>query len=169
MNVRSPPAPGRRRFLQGLALSSLGLGVATGRAAAPAGGGPDLSSPEDLLAASVRMRGTLDERLAFIWMRGTRYTLVDGMATPLCGYLGGSITRYRQLADDAYEFLLYEISYYTDLQSGEVLDTLRMPHVDRDVDVPLYRTGPGRHVIMMSNEEELEWSSESSTSEELAR
>jgi hypothetical protein len=164
-------SPARRRLLKGLALSSVGLASLPrdGIAAAHAAPELDLSSPGNLLAASVKMRGTLDEQLAFIWLRGLRYTLVDGTATPICGYLGGSITRYRQLADDAFEFLLYEISYYTDLETGEVLQTLRMPHTGREVEVPLYRTGPGRHVIMMSNEEELDWSAERTTSEELAK
>lgn len=162
-------SPTRRNLLKGLAVTSFGLGsLPRGLAAAPAGGALDLSSPADLLSASVKMRGTLDGRLAFIWLRGLRYTLVDGVATPLCGYLGGSITRYRQLADDAFEFLLYEVSYYTDLDTGEVLETLRMPHTDRVVEVPRYRTGPGRHVIMMSNEEELDWNAGKTTSEDLA-
>lgn len=163
------PAVSRRQLLGGLGLASVGLGIAPDPGAASPAAELGLDSPEALLAASVRMRGSLDQRLAFIWMRGTRFTLIDGVATPLCGYLGGSITRYRQLAADAYEFLLYEISYYTDLDTGEVLKTLRMPRADKVVDVPLYRTGPGRHVVMMSNEEELEWSSEKTTSEALAR
>lgn len=171
MTARYRASPSRRRLLQGLALASVGLGSLPRETSAAAHAAPelDLSSAASLLSASVKMRGTLDERLAFVWLRGLRYTLVDGTATPLCGYLGGSITRYRQLADDAFEFLLYEISYYTDLDSGEVLQTLRMPHTGREVAVPLYRTGPGRHVIMMSNEEELDWSAERTTSEELAQ
>ena len=161
----------RRQVLKGLALTSFGL--AGFRAVPAAGSTPagnlDLGTPAKLLRALVRMRGSLDESIACIWLRGIRYTLVDGEALPLCAYLGGSITRYRQLADDMYEFLIYEISYYTDIESGEILETLRMPYTDREVSVPLYRSGPGRHVIMMANEEELEWSRESTTSEELAR
>ena len=161
----------RRQVLKGLALTSFGLagyrpGQATGSTAADI---LDLGTPARLMRALVRMRGSLDERIAFIWLRGIRYTLVDGEALPLCAYLGGSITRYRRLADDMYEFLIYEISYYTDIESGEILNTLRMPYTDREVAVPLYRSGPGRHVIMMANDEELEWSRESTTSEELAK
>ena len=161
----------RRQILKGLALTSFGLaGFRAGPAAgSTAAGNLDLATPAKLLRALVRMRGSLDESIACIWLRGIRYTLVDGEALPLCAYLGGSITRYRQLADDMYEFLIYEISYYTDIESGEILETLRMPYTDREVSVPLYRSGPGRHVIMMANEEELEWSRESTTSEELAR
>ena len=81
----------RRHLLQGLTLSSLGLatlGAQTGLAASSLTT-PDLSQPENLLAASIKMRGSLDERLAFVWMRGTRYTLVNGEALA------------RQLAPDA--------------------------------------------------------------------
>lgn len=170
MATRSSLSGTRRDLLKGLALTSVGLASLPREGFAAAASAPelDLSSPAGLLSASVKMRGTLDERLAFVWLRGLRYTLVDGVATPLCGYIGGSITRYRQLADDAFEFLLYEVSYYTDLETGEMLRTLRMPHTGREVDVPLYRTGPGRHVVMMSNEEELDWNANKTTSQELA-
>lgn len=157
----------RRRMLQGLTLASFGLATVGGAGAdeAPVA----LQSPAELLTALVKMRGSLDERLAFIWLRGLRYTLVGGEARPLCGFLSGAITRYRQLDIDTFEFLLYEVSYYTDIETGELLKELRMPYTDRDVEVPLYRTGPGRHVIMMANNEELDWSSERTTSEELAQ
>jgi hypothetical protein len=161
----------RRNLLGGLALTSFGLGsFAAARSADAAGAGRlDLASPDGLMTALVRMRGRLDEQLSFIWMRGLRYTLIDGDALPLCGYLGGGIVRYRRLGDAMFEFLLYEISYYTDLETGEVLQTVRMPRTGREVSVPLYRTGPGRHVIMMANQEELDWSRERTTSAELAR
>lgn len=172
MGSAMAPLLSRRRALQGLVLSSFGLAAAPppGTAGeATTQGGLNLTSPAELLAALVRMRGTLDETLAFVWLRGLRYTLVDGEALPLCGYLGGSITRYRRLADDAFEFVLYEISYYTSIETGEVLDKLRMPYTGTEVAVPLYRTGPGRHVIMMANQEELDWSRDRTTSEELAK
>ena len=87
----------------------------------------------------------------------------------MCGYLGGAITRYRRLGDDMFEFVMYEISHYTDLETGKQLETISMPVTGREVAVPLYRTGPGRHVIMMENEEELYWSKELTTSAEVAR
>lgn len=171
MRARHPDIVSRRRLLQGLALTSFGLAALGGARRAGAADPPaaDFQSPADLLTSLVRMRGSLDERLVYVWLRGLRYTLVDGEALPLCAYLGGSITRYRRLADDMFEFLLYEVSYYTDIETGEMLQTLRMPYTGKEVEVPLYRTGPGRHVIMMANEEELEWSREKTTSEELAR
>jgi hypothetical protein len=160
----------RRGVLKGLALSSFGLAVPAGTASRGVDGAPaGFAAPAELLTKLVKMRGSLDGRLVFIWLRGLRYTLVNGEAAPLCSYLGGSITRYRRLADDMFEFLLYEVSYYTDIETGEVLETLRMPYTDKDVSVPLYRTGPGRHVIMMANEEELDWSKERTTTEELAK
>lgn len=172
MGGTSWPRLSRRQALGGLALASFGLGRVAAQpapAAAPGASSVDLESPAGLLTSLVRMRGSLDERLCYIWLRGLRYTLIDGEAKPLCGYLGGSITRYRRLADDMFEFLLYEISYYTDIRSGEVLEKLRMPRTGREVSVPLYRTGPGRHVIKMANEEELDWSRKRTTSDELAR
>ncbi len=171
MPTRTGSPHTRRQVLSGLALSSFGLAAIPKilPAAATARSELNLSLPAQLLSASIKMRGSLDERLAFVWMRGIRYTLVNGEALPLCGYVGGSITRYRQLSEEAFEFLLYEVSYYTDLATGEVLKTLRMPYTNKDVEVPLYRTGPGRHVVMLSNQEELEWSEKKTTSAEMAR
>ena len=171
MRLTSARPWSRRQVLGGLALSSFGLcSFAAGRPQDPAVPGvPDLESPDGLMTALVRMRGRLDEQLSFVWLRGLRYTLIDGEAVPLCGYLGGGITRYRRLGEAMFEFLLYEVSYYTDLQSGDVLQRLRMPRTGREVDVPLYRTGPGRHVIMMANREELDWNRDRTTSAELAR
>jgi len=161
----------RRQVLGGLALSSFGLaGV---RADSTLGGSEradvDLKSTSGLLTSLVRMRGSLDEQLLYVWLRGLRYTLIEGEAVPLCGYLGGSIARYRRLADDMFEFLLYEISYYTSIETGDVLRTLRMPATGKTVTVPLYRTGPGRHVIMLANQEELDWHRGRTTSAELAK
>ena len=91
----------RRRLLGGMALASLGVGQAI-----PAQAGDlTLGSPADVLSALVKMRGRLDEKLAYIWLRGVQYTLIDGIARPMCGYLGGGITRYRRLDDDMYEFV----------------------------------------------------------------
>jgi hypothetical protein len=44
-----------------------------------------------------------------------------------------------------------------------------MPYTNKEVKVPLYRTGPGRHVVMLANEEELDWSRERTTTDELAK
>lgn len=160
----------RRRLLGGLALASFGIGrVAAGTPPAAGPAPVRLDSEADVLTALIRMRGRLDEKPCFIWLRGIQYALIDGIATPMCGYLGGGITRYRRLAEDMFEFRLYEISYYTDLDSGEQLKTIRMPVTGREVAVPLYRTGPGRHVLMMENQEELDWSKELTTSAEVAR
>ncbi len=161
----------RRHMLGGLALASFGVGrLAHGAVdAVRAPATVYFDSPGSVMTALVKMRGHLEGKPTFIWLRGVQYTLIDGEAVPMCGYLGGAITRYRRLGDDTFEFVMYEISYYTDLETGKQLETVRMPVTGREVAVPLYRTGPGQHVIMMENEEELYWSKELTTSAEVAR
>ena len=119
----------------------------------------DLTDPDALLRTQVRLRGSLDDRLVYVWLRGKRFALSNGEIKPICGYLGLAITRYRPLDDGSYEFKLYEVSFYTDLETGQPLKRLTMPFTGTTVDVPLYRTGPGTHVVKLENREQLRFDS----------
>lgn len=164
----------RRTLLQGAGASVLaGPVAATATASAREADARrhrlDLTDPEDLLTALAKLRGSLDERLVFIWLRGRKVAWVRGEMQPLCGMLHFSITRWRRVAADAFEMRLYELSYYTDVETGAWSETLRMPFTGRRVSNPLYRTGPGQHIVKVANVEEMSWSKANTTSEAVAR
>lgn len=123
----------------------------------------------DRLEALVKMRGSTDGRTGFAWIRGTRYAQVGGKLEPMCGLLNCTITRYRRISPDAFDMRLYEMSFYTNPETGVYQPELKMPFTGKSVEVPLYRTGPGQHVVKTSNSEEMTWSKENTTSEEAAR
>ena len=122
----------------------------------------------DRLEALVKMRGSTDGRTGFAWIKGTRYAQVGGKLEPMCGLLNCTISRYRRLSDDAFDLRLYETSFYTNPETGVYQPELKMPFTGKMVDVPLYRTGPGHHVVKTSNSEEMSWGKENTTSEEAA-
>ena len=127
------------------------------------------TAPLDRLEALVKMRGGTDGRIGFAWIKGVRYALVGGRLEPMCGVLNCTITRYRRLTPDSFDLRLYEISFYTNLATGQYQPALKMPFTSKTVDVPLYRTGPGQHVVKTSNKEEMSWSKKNTGDEAAAR
>jgi hypothetical protein len=137
----------RRALLAG-SMASAALGAAPARAAS----GMDLPdrlgndavplSDTDLLAALVRLRGSVDGRVTAGWLESWRYAVIDGEAWPLCRVLAGALSRFERKRDDLYEATILEITHYLDFATGELLDTLMMPVTGRVVKVPPYRIGP---------------------------
>ena len=59
----------------------------------------------------------------------------DRRLEPLFGYEGFGMTRTFQVGEYAWQKLHKEVSYYTDLKTGEVMDTWRNPMLDETVKV----------------------------------
>ena len=84
----------------------------------------DFSKPEDNLTAWVKLVGSLDGKETCGYYKGdvVAVTAPDQKNTPLFGYEGFGMSRVTQLPDGRYENLHREISYYTDLRTGEILE-----------------------------------------------
>lgn len=102
----------------------------------------DLNDPWDRLTALAKLRGSLDGRTVMWWMKGVRYGVVDQVVTPLFGMLIGSFQRLRPLPGKGFELNMLELSYFTDLQTGAVLDTFVNPYNGKKCVVPEQRLGP---------------------------
>jgi hypothetical protein len=145
------PVPGllaRRAVLAGT-VASAALQAGSSWAAGARADPPDSLGNEavplsdtDLLAALVRLRGSLDGRVTAGWLESWRYAVIDGEAWPLCRVLAGALSRFERKRDDLYEATILEITHYLDFATGELLDTLTMPVTGRVVKVPPYRIGP---------------------------
>lgn len=116
-----------------------------------------LMSEDNLLHIAKKMRQTTDDRPVFTWLRGVSFTHSGDEVLPFYRYVSVGITRAGPITNDQYPFSLYEIGFYTDYETGEVLDTVTVPLTGKKVSVPLYRTGPGLHVSKKQNTEKLEW------------
>jgi hypothetical protein len=147
----------RRAYLKGM-LSSLALSATVAESATKAEALASRLSGTALLDAFARMRGSSDGKISFGWLNATRSTVIDGEITPLCGMIAGAMQRWERIAGDRYEVTVLEVAHYTNLATGELLDTLKMPHTGRTVQVPRYRFGPTkvRFAVALDEWEEFE-------------
>ena len=88
------------------------------------------------------MRASTDGSLRFGWLQAKRLAYIDGEITPLLGLLAGTVSQARDNGDGTYDVNVIEITYYLDVETGELLDTLTMPGTGKAVKIPLYRSGP---------------------------
>ncbi|TDJ44669.1 MAG: DUF1838 domain-containing protein [Gammaproteobacteria bacterium] len=103
---------------------------------------PDLSDPAVLLEAYMRLSGALDDRLIIWWMDGVRYGVVDARAQALFGMKIGLFHRFYRQADGSFKLAMFELTYYTDLASGEMLETFDNPYTGQTDRVSHVRLGP---------------------------
>jgi hypothetical protein len=118
----------------------------------------DLDHDADLLRALIKMRGSLAPELVIGWLRAKRFAVSGSRVEPLCGVLAATFYRFRQLTDDKFEAVALEVTYYTDFDTGELLDTLVMPFAGHEVTVPTHRFGPAttRFAVRLEEREEFE-------------
>ena len=63
------------------------------------------------------------------WFSGKAYGVVPGRKNlELCGFEGFSVIRLVPLEDGSYRKLLREVAFYTDLKTGEILETFDNPY-----------------------------------------
>lgn len=119
---------------------ALGLGAAAlastlpGQPASAATGRPalafDFTRPEDNLTAWVRLVASLEsgaESCSYYKGEVAAVTAPDTKNVPLFGYEGIGMSRVTRLPDGRFENLHREISYYTDLRTGEILERWQNP------------------------------------------
>jgi len=154
----------RREFLQKAAMAigagTAGLGVGQALAMGgkpqdiPTQSKPDYSTLEfrnNLWArdAMARIQGDLDfGKEKFGWYKGTVRGVVPNQKNKvLFGFEGFSMTRLVDNGDGTYQKLLREVGYYTDLKTGEVLETYVNPYTNEEVPVVHIANDPFNYVI----------------------
>jgi hypothetical protein len=100
------------------------------------------SDPGALLEAYQRLSGSFDNRLIIWWMSGTRYGVVDAKTTPLYGMEVGMFHRWFQQPDGNFKAAFFELTYYTDLITGELLREFANPYTGKTNKVRHVRLGP---------------------------
>jgi len=97
----------------------------------------DLDKAEDNMLAFMKVRGSLDETEEVIYYaNGKIYGFVEGERDkPLMGFEMYNIGRNIKKGENEYHLLTNEVLLYTDLKTGEVLETFHNPYTDQDVDV----------------------------------
>jgi hypothetical protein len=108
--------------------------------AAPAN--DEFADPQTLLDAYLRLSGAMDNRLIIWWMDGVRYGVVDARATALFGMKVGMFHQFFRQSDGSYRLAMFELTYYTDLETGELLDAFSNPYTGETNKVRHVRLGP---------------------------
>ena len=107
----------------------------------------DLNDPWDRMTALAKLRGSIDGSVVMWWMKGVRFGVVDDVVTPMFGMLVGSFQTMRPVEGEGFELNMLELSYFTDLDTGAVLDTFINPYNGKELKVPEQRLGP--YPVMM--------------------
>ena len=132
-----------RRSIMAAGLTAAILGCSkTEEAAAAAQFNAD--DPVSVLRTVFRMRGSEDGRIAMGWLKARRYGVVDAEVTPLFGMVTGTFGRHQVLEDGSIVNTSFELAFYTDLDSGEVLDSVTIPYTGKTVEVPRLLLGPSK-------------------------
>jgi hypothetical protein len=99
---------------------------------------------QNRLRTFMLMRGALDDQLVIGCSTGAYYGTVNGEVTPHFGFVSATFARWRPAADGGYEGANYEIAYFTDLQTGELLHTWKNPVTGEVLAVPQPHMPPAR-------------------------
>jgi hypothetical protein len=103
----------------------------------------DPLSPSRRYATLVKLRGALDERVFAGYVEGRYYGYVEGRLVPFYGLLAGTLTQHRRQPDGTFRGVSFELAYFTDWETGELLDGWKNPLTGKTVPVPRFRTAPG--------------------------
>ncbi len=110
-----------------------GLASAADKASAAAF---DPSDQDQLAMAFRKLAYSMDDKLTFWWMRGTRYGTVGPVATPFWDMYVGAWFRTRDLPDGRYEVRQVNANFYTAPGGTALLERFANPFTGKTVDVP---------------------------------
>lgn len=96
----------------------------------------DVHDPRENLYGFAKMWGTIGEKAVLSGYQGTQYAIVgDKRAKPLFGYAGFGNIRNIIRPDGSVKVMGKECGYFTDLESGEILDHWDNPWTGERVEV----------------------------------
>ena len=95
----------------------------------------------DPLETMVRLRSRTDGKISMAWLEADREIMFDGELYPFCKLYNLMLTSFRK-QDDAFIARTFEVSYYCDPQTGELLDSFAISGGHEPAKVPIYRAGP---------------------------
>ncbi len=98
----------------------------------------DLATPEGNVLAYARIQGNIEpEATSFSWYSGRVSGIRPGEAAQdLMGIIGMGAVRMLPLENEAgFQMLRKELGFFTDLESGEVIDRWTNPYLDESVEV----------------------------------
>ncbi len=96
----------------------------------------DPNNPDQLALAFRKLAYSMDDKLTFWWMRGTRYGVTGSVATPFWDMYVAAWFTTRDLPDGKYEVKLSGSNFYTAPGATTLLEKFDNPFTSKTVDVP---------------------------------
>ncbi len=122
----------RRALLGALAATPFAGGSASA-ASTPAF---DPSNPLHTGLAYRKLGWSANDQLTFHWLHLIRYGMVDSKLTPMWNILAGSFFRAKDLGEGRYEVTSLSVDFFTDIESGKLLETYNNPWTGKTLKVP---------------------------------
>jgi hypothetical protein len=153
--MSGPRATPTRRHLLFAAAGLSGAALAAPRGSVPAHPRLDLSDPRVALEAYVKLRGSTVDATVWQPYGGDIFLAADGkLGVPLIGFWGLQKSHWRRAADGSWSNQDYDLGFYVDYRTRQVLERWRNPVTGREVKVYHYRGGPsgGRFAVGAESE-----------------
>ncbi|WP_417608533.1 DUF1838 family protein [Parasphingorhabdus sp.] len=131
----------RRQFIRSVAAISGSTAIMPNSLLAAASAAQPSVRTLDPLETMIRMRARTDGALSIAWLEAQRELVAGSDINPFCKLYAMVLTKFRK-EGDAFIGNTVEITYYCDLETGELLETTIMPGGTETVEVPIYRSGP---------------------------
>lgn len=157
----------RRKFGKlgaGLALGTCSLGLSSGIAAGSNRLKLDASNPEHLHLMHRKLAYTLDERPVYWNIDAVRLGFRDGILTPFWNMHVGMIFKIESLADFRYRVKHVIKIFYSDLKTGELLESFNNPYTNEMREVAQPKLVKGERIFGLNGVERAESSAPDSES-----
>jgi hypothetical protein len=128
-----------RRTALALLTGTLGICALPSLAATGVRPGFDPADPKQLALAFRKLAYSMDDKVSFWWMKGTRYGVVGSVATPFWEMYVGAWFTTRNLPDGNYEVRITGANFYTAPGDDALLKRFANPYTGRTVEVPYTR------------------------------
>jgi len=118
------------------ALGLLGAGIAAPAIIGRASAAPiklDPANPDHVMLIHRKLCFSMDATPTFVWLRATRYGLVDSRFTPFWEMHVGQAFTTKDLPGGDYEVTSWSAIFYTDIATGKFIETFNNPFTGKQV------------------------------------
>ncbi len=113
----------------------------------------DTNNPDHVLTIYRKLTSAMDDRVIFFWLKSTRYGLVDSAFTPFWDVHIGAIVKSETIDDNgSFEATRVSTVFYTDVETGEYLETFKNPYTGEEVEIGYFPPTPGKRTYSRDGE-----------------
>ena len=135
----------RRQTLRVIGSGVMGVAIGHGAALArtrPPLPPPDLTDPVQVANIYRKLAWSMDGGIGFWWLKGMRYAALPPRYTPFWNMLIGTLFKVRDIDAETYAVTTITTTFYTDLVSGELLESFKNPITGKTNKIPYAEPRP---------------------------